>query len=332
MKQTLLITGWLWYIGSHAVVAFEQAGYQTLIIDNLINSSEESIIWIEKILGYSPLYFEGDICDTLFLENIFSKYSIDGVVHFAWLKAVWESTEKIWLYHRNNVSGSIALFEVMERFAVRKCIFSSSATVYDPINAPEYIEWQSLGTTNPYGTTKLVIEKLLEDYAQHAHWSIISLRYFNPIWAHPSGYIWEIPNGIPNNLLPFVFDVASWKRAYLRIFWDDYETHDGTGVRDYIDVCDLIEAHKKAFERLETGFIALNIGTGKWKSVTEMKDLVEKVTGTYIAYQVYPRREGDIAEFYANSQKAKEYLEWKSETSLEESIKNGWNFIQKKNV
>ncbi len=332
MKKILLITWWLGYIGSHAVVAFEQAGYQTLIIDNLINTSQEVLVWIEKILGYAPMFFEWNIWDAGLLEKIFSQYNIDGVVHFAGLKAVWESTEKIGLYHKNNISESISLFETMERYEVRKCIFSSSATVYDPSNAPEYIEWQSLGTTNPYGTTKLVIEKLLQDYARHANWSVISLRYFNPIGAHPSGHIGESPNGTPNNLLPYIFEVAARKQEHLRIFWDDYETPDGTGVRDYIDVCDLAEAHKKAFKKLERGFLELNIGTGIWKSVLEMLSITEKITGIGIPYQIYPRRDWDIAKFYANSKKAEFYLNWKSTTPLEMSIQNGWNFIQKKNI
>lgn len=332
MKQTLLLTWWLGYIGSHAVIAFEEAGYTTLILDNLCNSSKTSLEGIKKILGYTPVFFEGDIWDQELLENIFSQYSIDAVVHFAGLKAVGESTEKIGLYHRNNISGSITLFDCMEKFWVKKCIFSSSATVYDPSNAPEYIEGQTLGTTNPYGTTKLIIEKLLEDYARHANWAVISLRYFNPIGAHASGYIGESPNGIPNNLLPYIFEVANGKQEHLRIFWDDYETPDGTGVRDYIDVCDLVEAHKKAFEKLERGFLELNIGTGIWNSVLEMLSITEKITGIGVPYQIYPRRDWDIAKFYANSKKAEMYLDWKSETPIETSIQNGWNFIQKKNI
>ncbi len=326
MKRLLLLTGWLGYVGSHAVVAFEQAGYTTLIIDNLSNSSQEILQGIKKILGYIPVFLEGDICDVSFLEKVFSLYSFDGVIHFAGLKAVWESTQNIASYHKNNIFWSMTLFEVMEKHGVKNMVFSSSATVYDVSNAPEYKENNSLGTSNPYGTTKLVIEKLLEDYARHANWSVVSLRYFNPIGAHPSWYIGEQPNGVPNNLLPYIFEVASGKREFLAVFWDDYDTPDGTGVRDYIDINDLVEAHILAFTKLHTWYIAINIGTGAGKSVLEMIHVSKKVTGKNISDMVLPQRNGDIAEFYANTSFAKSYLWWEAKTSLEKSIENGWKF------
>lgn len=221
------------------------------------------------------------------------------MIHFAGLKAVGESCEKPILYHSNNVGGSIELFRVMEEFGVRNIVFSSSATVYHPENQSPLTEDMRLGTTNPYGTTKLVIEKLLEDLARDAHWSVIALRYFNPIGAHPTGYIGELPNGIPNNLLPYIMDVAIGKREKVWVYGDDYDTRDGTGVRDYIDVCDLVEAHISAYQHLRDGYSPINIGTGKGTSVLEMIDMVQSVTGQTIPYEIAPRRSGDIAECFA---------------------------------
>lgn len=327
MQKTLLLTGAAGYIGSHAVVAFEQAGYKTVIIDNLSNSSRTSLDGIGKILGYTPDFYEGDIRDEPFLVSVFEKYSFDGVIHFAGLKAVWESCLMPWVYHENNVSGSIALFRVMESFKVKKIVFSSSATVYRSDNMSPLTEDMPLGTTNPYGTTKLVIEYLLEDFARNAGWSVIPLRYFNPIWAHPSGYIGEIPNGTPNNLLPYVLDVAIGKREKVNVYGNDYPTIDGTGVRDYIDVCDLVEAHIRAYEHLSPWYIPINIGTGKWTSVLEMIRIVESVIGYSIPYTIVPRRSGDIATCYALPEKANTLLGWKAKTSIFDSIQNGWRFI-----
>lgn len=258
-KTIILITGGTGYIGSHAVVAFEQAGYQTVIIDNLANSSKDTLYGIEKILWYTPPFYECDIRDIQWLEAIFEKYDFDGVIHFAWLKAVGESCENISTYQDNNVGGSISLFSIMEKFAVRKMIFSSSATVYNTNNTPPFTEDMSVGTTNPYGTSKLVIEELLKDYALHAWWDVASLRYFNPIWNHQSGYIGELPNGVPNNLLPYIMQVLLWEREKLTIFGDDYETLDGTGVRDYIDVSDLVDAHLQVYEQIQKWYDVYNI-------------------------------------------------------------------------
>lgn len=251
MQKTILITGGAGYIGSHAVVAFEQVGYKTVIIDNFVNSDETNLDGIKKILGYSPDFFECNISDETTLDGIFQAYNFDAVVHFAGLKAVGESCEKPLLYHENNVAGSLVLFRVMAKYGVKKIIFSSSATVYRADNLPPFTEEMSLGTTNPYGTTKWHLEKILEELATFDGWSVTNLRYFNPIGAHESGFIGEKPNGIPNNLLPYVLDVALEKREKVLVFGGDYATIDGTGVRDYIDVNDLVDAHLLAYENLE---------------------------------------------------------------------------------
>jgi UDP-glucose 4-epimerase len=326
--KTLLLTWATGYIGSHAVVAYEQAWYKTVIIDNLSNSSRETLVGIGEILGYVPDFYEGDIRDRDFLVSVFSRYEFDAVVHFAGLKAVGESCDDPFKYYHNNIEWSISLCEVMEEYSVRKMIFSSSATVYDIRNAPEYREWQVLGTTNPYGSTKLIIERILEDLTQHKWWWVMSLRYFNPIGAHPSGHIWETPSGVPNNLLPYILDVASLKRESVRVYGDDYDTIDGTGVRDYIDVCDLVDAHVLAYERLWDWYEAINIGTGKGTSVLEMIQHVETITGKVIPYTIHPRRLGDIATVYCNPTLASERLGWSARRTIPESIANGWRFIQ----
>ena len=327
MQKTLLLTGAAGYIGSHAVVAFEQAGYKTVIIDNLSNSSRASLDGVNKILWYTPNFYEWDIRDEVFLTSVFEKYSFDGVIHFAWLKAVGESCEMPIHYHENNIHGSIVLFGVMEKFSVRKIVFSSSATVYRSDNVSPLTEEMVLGTTNPYGTTKLVIEHILEDLARNALWSVIPLRYFNPIGAHPSWYIGEIPNGVPNNLLPYVLDVASGKREKVSVYGNDYPTIDGTWVRDYIDVCDLVNAHIAAYEYLQPGYCPINIGTGRGTSVLEMIATVERVSWKHISYDIVARRSGDIATCYALPEKAEELLGWKANVSIEESIQNAWRFI-----
>ena len=308
MKKTLLVTGGAGYIGSHAAVAFAQAGYKVVILDNFANAGRENLDGIAKILGHEVDFFECDITNRGALESIFEKYNFDGVLHFAGLKAVGESCEKIGKYHEKNIFGSIVLFDVMEKFGVKKIIFSSSATVYDQKNFPPFVEEMPTGTTNPYGTCKLVIEKLIEDYATHKDWQAISLRYLNPIGAHSSGFISEIPQGIPNNLLPYIFDVARGKRTEVRVFGDDYPTQDGSGVRDYIDINDLVDAHLLAYEHLQNGHEIFNVGTGKGTSVFEMIDLVEKISGQKIPYKVMPRRSGDLAMVFASAQKITEKL------------------------
>ena len=329
MQKTLLVTGGAGYIGSHAAVAFAQAGYKVVILDNFANAGRENLDGITKILGREVDFFECDITDRSGLEAIFEKYHFDGVLHFAGLKAVGESCEKIGEYHEKNIFGSIVLFDVMEKFGVKKLIFSSSATVYDQKNLPPFIEEMPTGTTNPYGTCKLVIEKLIEDYTMHKDWQAISLRYLNPIGAHSSGFISEIPQGIPNNLLPYIFDVARGKRTEVRVFGDDYPTQDGSGVRDYIDINDLVDAHLLAYENLQNGHEIFNVGTGKGTSVFEMIALVEKISDQKIPYEVMSRRSGDLAIVFASAQKITDKLGWKAKNSVEDAIVSGWNFIQK---
>jgi UDP-glucose 4-epimerase len=328
-KKTILITGGAGYIGSHAVVAFEQAGYKTVILDNLVNSSKETLAGIEKILGYCPDFYECDIRDKKWLEAVFGKYEFDGVIHFAGLKAVGESCKNIHEYQENNVIGSITLFGVMQQFQVKKIVFSSSATVYRSDNTPPFTEDMSTGTTNPYGTTKLVTEKLLEDYSTHAEWSVVNLRYFNPIGTHPSWYIGEIPNGTPNNILPYLLDVATWKREKMFIFGEDYPTPDGTGVRDYIDVCDVVDAHIVAYQKFLGGIGVFNIGTGRWTSVKEIIAELESVIGKSIPKEVTGRRSGDLAAVYASCNRALKEFWWQSTRSLKESLQNSWNFVSK---
>lgn len=336
MSKTLLLTGGAGYIGSHAAVAFQEAGYRVVLLDNLCNSSVTTLDAIEKITGVKPEFYEGDIRDKEFLEMVFVNEPIDAVIHFAGLKAVGESCEKPFLYHENNVAGTLALFEVMEKHHCRSMVFSSSATVHDQRYAPLFTEETPTASTSPYATTKLVIEQLLGDLADFSGWNVVNLRYFNPIGAHSSGYIGERPNGIPNNLLPYVFDVATGKREKVRIFGDDYPTIDGTGVRDYIDVNDLADAHVLAFSKIESGVFGesggkkiVNIGTGQGTSVLQIIQYAEKIVGKSIPYEYHPRRAGDIAEFYTSTHTAQEWLGWKAKRSIEDAIRSGWNFISR---
>lgn len=328
MKKIILITGGAGYIGSHAVIAFEQAGYKTVIIDNFANSSRENLDGIAKNLGYEVDFFECDIADRDTLKKIFEKYQFDGVLHFAGLKAVWESTQKPFEYYKNNFVGTVTLAEVMESFDVKKMIFSSSATVYSYKNISPFTEEMLLGTTNPYWSTKLIIEKFLEDLSKFADWQVTSLRYFNPIGAHSSGIIGEIPRGVPNNLLPYVLDVAKGKREKVLVFGNDYPTPDGTGIRDYIDINDLVEAHLLAYENLSPKYEVFNIGTGKWTSVLEIITLTEKISGQKIPYKVVSRREWDLGEAFSSAKKIKEKLGWESKKAIEESIASAWNFVK----
>lgn len=354
MKKTILITGWTGYIWSHGVVAFEKAWYKTVIVDNLVNSSKNTLDWIKNILGYTPDFFEVDLRDKNKLREIFKKYDFDWVLHFAWLKAVWESCQKPLEYFDNNINWSLVLFELMEEFRVKNIIFSSSATVYKNINPPlslmEGNRWLSEDNpvwecSNPYGTTKFLIENILKDLSRFSGFNVINLRYFNPIWAHNSGNIWENPNWLPNNLLPYVMKVATWELKEVNVFWNDYDTPDGTWVRDYIDVVDLIEGHLAGYEFLLTHpnlplslreensniwfFETFNLWTGSWVSVLEIIQNVEKVTWKNIPYKIVDRRSWDLAEVYCNPEKAHKVLNWKANTSLEDSIKNMWKFYKK---
>jgi len=331
-KKTILITWWTGYIGSHWVVAFEQAWYKTVIVDNLCNSSKETLDWIEKILGYKPDFFEVDLRNKNDIEKVFKKYDFDWVIHFAWLKAVWESCEKPLEYFDNNIVWSIYLFEMMEKYGVKNVIFSSTATVYDTQNPFPYNENQTTWlTSNTYSTTKFLIEKILLDLSKFAWFNVMNLRYFNPIGVHETGFIWEDPEWIPNNLLPFVMKVASWEFQKLKIFGDDYDTRDWTWIRDYIDVVDLIEWHLIAYTKIaeKKWFNVYNLWVGKWVSVLEIVKVVEKVTWKKINNKIVWRRPWDLAEFYCNAEKAEEELGWKVKTSLEDSIRNSWKFYNK---
>lgn len=330
MKKTILITWGTGYIGSHWVVAFEQAWYKTVIVDNFVNSNIETLDWIEKIIGYKPDFYEVDLRDKSKLEEVFEKYNFDWVIHFAWLKAVWESCEKPLEYFDNNIVWTIKLLELMEKYNVKNIVFSSSATVYEPTNKSPLNEKMKTGNCfNPYWTTKLLIENILKDLSSFSWFNVMNLRYFNPIWAHSSWYIWENPEWIPNNLLPFIMKVATWELDKVKVFWNDYNTIDGTWVRDYIDVVDLIDGHLKAYKNIKKWFNVYNLWVGKWVSVLEMIEVVRKITWKEIPYEIAPRRAWDLAEVYCNPEKAFTELWWKAKTSLEDSIKNSWKFYNK---
>jgi UDP-glucose 4-epimerase len=334
-KKTILITWWTGYIWSHAVVAFEQAWYKTVIVDNLYNSDITTLDWIEKIIWYKLDFYEVDLRDKDKLEKVFEKYNFDWVIHFAWLKAVWESCEKPLNYFDNNIVWSIKLFECMEKFWVKNLIFSSSATVYDSkIFDSKNFSWASeddlvWNTINPYWTTKFLIEYILKDLSKFSSFNVMNLRYFNPIWAHPSWFIWEEPDWIPNNLLPFIMKVATGELEKLKVFWSDYNTIDWTWVRDYIDVVDLIEGHLKAYEKIEKWFNVYNLWVWEWVSVLEMIKKSEKITWNKINYEIVSRRDWDLAEVYCNPSKAKKELDWEVKTSLEDSLRNSWKFYNK---
>lgn len=333
MKKKILITWGLGYIGSHAVVAFEQAWYETVILDNLSNSCVTTLRNIQSILGYKPKYYECDLRDRKKVFEVFEENNFDWVIHFAWAKAVWESCENPIYYFQNNISGSLFLFEAMEKFWVKNIIFSSSATVYHQDNKMPLVEVNKLWTTNPYGTTKLLLEKILEDLSQFSGFNVINLRYFNPIWAHSSGKIGEDPEWIPNNLLPFIMKVANGELEELKVFGDDYETIDGTGVRDYIDVNDLVDWHLLAYKKLEkqsNKFCDVyNLWVGKWISVLEMIEASRNITNKEIPYIVSERRNWDIWKVYCNPDKAEKELWFKVSVWLNESLDNSWKFYNK---
>lgn len=330
--SSLLFTGWTGYIGSHTVVEFQQAGYEIIVIDDGSNSSPDIIDQITQITGKAPVFYKGSIADITLLNTIFEKHPIDAVVHFAGFKAVGESCQNIASYHVNNVSGTVTLLGAMRAHGVKKIIFSSSATVYDANMTPPWNESAHENTTNPYGTTKLVIEKLIRDYVHHAGWQAIILRYFNPIWAHSSGIIWEYPRGVPNNLMPYLLQVISGERAELQVFGDDYPTADGSGVRDYIHVTDLARGHLRAYQYIQGNnhdslYEVFNLWTGKGTSVLEMIAMTQSILGRDIPYRIVPRRPGDIAMMYADPTKAEKILWWRAEKTIEEAIRDGLHFI-----
>ena len=326
----ILVTGGAGYIGSHTVVELLQAGCDVIILDNLCNSSEESIKRVTKITGKAPMFVEGDIRDIELLRSIFSSHDISAVVHFAGLKAVGESVAKPLEYYDNNVYGTLTLLQVMNEFAVKRIVFSSSATVYgDPASVPIREDFPTGGTTNPYGTSKYMVERILADLcAADSEWSAVVLRYFNPVGAHKSGLIGEDPNDIPNNLLPYVAQVAIGRLAQLSVFGNDYNTPDGTGVRDYIHVVDLALGHLAALGKLArtTGFEAVNLGTGNGYSVLDMVAAFEKASGRAVPYKIVARRPGDIATCYADPAYAQQSLGWRAERGLDEMMEDTWRW------
>ncbi|QGQ47215.1 UDP-glucose 4-epimerase GalE [Metabacillus sediminilitoris] len=325
----ILITGGAGYIGSHTCVELLNAGYEIVVLDNLLNSKHEALERIKEITGKDFKFHQADLLDKQELIKIFTENNIDAVIHFAGLKAVGESVTIPLLYYHNNITGTLNLCEVMEQFGVHNMVFSSSATVYGLQERVPLSEELPLQATNPYGRTKLMIEEILRDvYVANNKWSIALLRYFNPVGAHPSGRIGEDPNGIPNNLIPYITQVAVGKLPELKVFGNDYATHDGTGVRDYIHVADLAAGHLKALEKVmsSSGVSAYNLGTGSGYSVMEMIHAFEKVTGRSIPYRIINRRPGDIGVSYSDPLKAQNELNWIAQKSLEEMCLDSWRW------
>ncbi|MDD6237437.1 MAG: UDP-glucose 4-epimerase GalE [Clostridiales bacterium] len=330
--MAVLVTGGAGYIGSHTCVELLNAGEEIIILDNFVNSKPEALNRIKTITGKDFRFYEADLLDKEAIDKIFNENSIDAVIHFAGLKAVGESVMQPIRYYHNNITGTLNLCDVMQAHNVKKMVFSSSATVYGTPKTVPIDETFPLSTTNPYGSTKLMIEQILRDiYTADHDWSIALLRYFNPIGAHKSGLIGEDPNGIPNNLMPYIAQVAIGKLECLGVFGNDYPTHDGTGVRDYIHVVDLSLGHLKALAKIrkDKGVDAYNLGTGKGYSVLDVVAAFEKASGRKVKYQIKPRRPGDIAECYANPEKAKKILGWEAKYGIEEMCRDSWNFTQK---
>lgn len=331
--MSILITGGAGYIGSHTCIEMQNAGYDVVVIDNLDNSSSESIRRVEAITGKKVKFYKYDVRDKSALRRIFTENKIDAVIHFAGLKAVGESVVKPVMYYDNNLINTINLVEVMNEFSVKKLVFSSSATVYGVAEEMPLVEGMPLGAINPYGRTKLFIEEIFRDICfAEKDWCVALLRYFNPIGAHKSGTIGEDPKGIPNNLMPYISQVAVGKLEKLHVFGNDYNTVDGTGVRDYIHVVDLAKGHVKAINWVlnNSGCEPFNLGTGNGTSVLQLRDAFVKATGVDIPYVIDPRRPGDPDEVYANSDKAKNVLGWTAELGVEEMCEDTWRW-QKNN-
>ena len=327
--MTVLVTGGAGYIGSHTVIELLNSGNQVIIVDNFYNSQPEVLKRIKELSGKDFKFYEADVLNREELTKIFEENKIDSVIHFAGYKAVGESVEKPLEYYHNNLTSTFILCEVMKKFGVKNLVFSSSATVYGLNNISPLKEGLPLSTTNPYGTTKLMIEQILNDlWNSDKEWSIALLRYFNPIGAHESGRIGENPNGIPNNLMPYITQVSVGKREKLSIFGSDYDTVDGTGVRDYIHVVDLAKGHIKALEKHSkiNKIEAYNLGAGKGYSVLQLVEAFEKANGVKIPYAISERRAGDVATCYADSSKAKEQLGWEAEKTIEDMCKDSWNW------
>ncbi len=328
--MAILVTGGAGFIGSHTCVELLEAGYDVVVVDNLYNASRKSMDRVEQITGKKPVFYEADILDREALNQIFEKEQIDSVIHFAGLKAVGESVAKPIEYYYNNIAGTLVLCDVMRKHNVKNIVFSSSATVYgDPAFIPITEACPKGKITNPYGQTKGMLEQVLEDiHVSDPEWNVILLRYFNPIGAHKSGLIGEDPKGIPNNLVPYVAQVAIGKLECLGVFGDDYDTSDGTGVRDYIHVVDLAKGHVAAIKKLDEkkGVLIYNLGTGKGYSVLDVVHAFEKACGKEIPYAVKPRRPGDIAVCYADPAKAKAELGWEAENGIEEMCADSWKW------
>ncbi len=328
----ILVTGGTGFIGSHTCVELLDAGYEVVIIDNLYNSQKDVVGKIETITGKEVAFYEADCCDEAALEKIFSEHQIDGVIHFAGYKAVGESVKKPIMYYENNIMSTLALCKVMAKHDCKKLVFSSSATVYgNPKSVPINEDFPLGPTTNPYGTTKLYIEQILRDLCiSDPTWSIALLRYFNPIGAHKSGLIGENPNDIPNNLMPYIVKVANKELPMLSVYGNDYDTPDGTGVRDYIHVVDLAKGHVNAIQKVSSsiGIDAYNLGTGNGYSVLDVVNTFARVNNIEVPYKIAERRPGDIAQCYASTDKAYECLGWKAEKGLEEMCKDAWHFLE----
>lgn len=327
--MAILITGGAGFIGSHTAVEFLEAGKEIIIVDNFYNSSPVVLDRIKEITGKDFKFYEVDVCDKAALEAVFEENEIDSAIHFAGLKAVGESVEQPMRYYKENILSTLTLCEVMAKFNAKRIVFSSSATVYGVPESVPISEDFALHTTSPYAETKLMIERMLKDiWVSDNEWSVSVLRYFNPIGAHKSGRIGEDPKGIPNNLLPYITQVASGKREFLSVFGNDYNTHDGTGVRDYIHVVDLAKAHLAALEEAEkrTGIDYFNIGTGVGYSVLDIVNAYEKATGIKIKYKIAPRRPGDIDEYYSNPEKAERVLGWRAENTIEDMCRDSNNW------
>lgn len=329
--MSILVTGGTGFIGSHTAVSLIEASYDVVILDNLCNSSAQIMPRLKEITGKDITFYQGDIRDRAMLQKIFAEQEIETVMHFAGLKAVGESVAEPMKYYDNNVSGSLILAEEMAKAGVFSIVFSSSATVYgDPSRTPITEDMPVGGTTNPYGTSKYMVERILSDIQKSdPRWSVILLRYFNPVGAHKSGLIGEYPNGIPNNLLPYICQVASGKLPYLSVFGDDYPTPDGTGVRDYIHVVDLADGHLKAMQAKakESGVHIYNLGTGNGYSVLDMVKAFEAASGLDIPYQIKPRRDGDIAVCFADPAFTESQIGWKAQFGLTQMMKDSWRWV-----
>ncbi len=331
--MNVLVTGGAGYIGSHTCIELIHAGHTPIVVDNLCNSNPKSLERVQEIVGQNIAFIKGDVCDEALMEQVFSKYAIDCVIHFAGLKAVGESVSMPLDYYRNNLVSTMTLCSVMDKHNVKKIIFSSSATVYSGDNEMPLSETAKTGNcTNPYGWTKYMGEQILRDLAKaDPEWSVVLLRYFNPVGAHPSGLIGEHPNGIPNNLMPFISQTAIGKRDHLNVFGNDYPTPDGTGVRDYIHVVDLARGHVAAIRYLNEnkGEAVFNLGTGQGYSVLDMVHAFETANNVHVPYEITERRPGDLATCYANPAKSLEVLGWKAAYNLNDMCRDSWNWQSK---